>query len=115
LPSKHIELVKTIYWPLRQARDFQRFGHAMELPDRSCVDEFAKCTGLQKVVLRYVATDVGNAKMAVHEQAEFEERGEMGYKEDRRFRRELAVRGMREVLEKEGVDVVCERSWRAHF
>jgi hypothetical protein len=109
LPPSVLHSIKTIYWPLRQARDIQRFGIGnLEPPDCSCIEELRALTGLKKVVLGFVVSDVGAARMR---ESEIWEMGRMDYAEERRFRRELAVRGMREVLgEREGsVEVVCER------
>jgi hypothetical protein len=101
--------IKEIEWPLRQARDVQRFGPTLHLPDRSCVDEFAKMTGLQEVVLRYKATDVGGAKLS---EGEVEEMGNTGYGEERAYRRVLAGRGVQVLLAREGVKVRWEKGRR---
>lgn len=81
LSTQHVPLIRRIYWPLRHARDVQRFGDGVQAPDRACREEFGCLTGLREVVLRYVGTDVGAARLGV------------GEREERRFRRELAVMG----------------------
>ncbi|KAH3919143.1 hypothetical protein HBH56_029350 [Parastagonospora nodorum] len=115
LSAKQRESIRTIHWPLRHARDVQQFGDEVQAPDRACRDELRCLTGLERVVLRYVGTDVGAARLGVGEREEFERQGETGYVEERRFRRELAVRGMRGLVGREEVQVVCEKTWRARF
>jgi hypothetical protein len=117
LTPSYLHSIKTIYWPLRQARDIQRFGIGnLEPPDRSCMEELRSLTGLKKVVLGFVVSDVGAARMR---ESEIREMGVLGigtpgmvdYAGERSFRRELAVRGMREVLGGSGgeVEIGCER------
>lgn len=114
LAPRHVPLIRKIHWPLRHARDVQRFGDKVQAPDRACREELSSLMGLVKVVLRYVGTDVGAARLGVGEREEYEGRGEMGYMEERRFRRELAVRGMRGLVGRE-VEVCCEKTRRARF
>jgi hypothetical protein len=104
--AAYVHLMRRIEWPLRPARDVQRFGTTLERPDCGCVEEFAKLVGLGEVVLRYKATDVGSAKMTDEERTEM---GQVGYAEEREYRRGLAVRGMQVLLAREGVEVRSER------
>jgi hypothetical protein len=104
--AAYVHLMRRVEWPLRPARDVQRFGTTLDRPDCGCVEEFAKLVGLREVVLRYKATDVGSARLTDEERAEM---GQVGYAEERQYRRGLAVRGMQVLLAREGVEVRSER------
>jgi hypothetical protein len=69
--------IKTIYYPLRPSRDIQ--AGILALPDRALAETWRELVGLEKVVLKWIATDVGNKKLGVEEKREFERRyGEPG-------------------------------------
>jgi hypothetical protein len=69
--------IKTIYYPLRPSRDIQ--ADILVLPDRALAETWRELVGLEKVVLKWIATDVGNKKLGVEEKREFERRyGEPG-------------------------------------
>ena len=112
-----------MYWPLMNALFYHRslHGEKIEEPDQACVKEFRAMKGLKKVVLRYIGSDVSNTTDKFTEfdkaelQARFAERGGWDYRVERDFRRTLAVRGMRALIEREDVEVACEKTWRAAF
>ena len=123
LMERQLSTVYMIYWPLTNALFYQRslHGEKIEEPDQACVKEFRAMKGLKTVVLRYIGSDVSNTRDRVTEyekaelQARFAERGGWDYWVEREFRRTLAVRGMRALIEREDVEVACEKTWRAAF
>jgi hypothetical protein len=86
-------------------------------PDYACAETWRELVGLEIVVLKWIATDIGNRKLRVEEEREFGEKygAEPSYRDRMEFRRELAIRGMRGVVGK-GVEVRCEKmgggKWR---
>ena len=116
--------IRSIHWPLRQAREFNHRSQTrkpMEPPDKEFVKEFRKLPYLSRVVLRYVATDVGAERLTRDDNAELRvliedvAEGER-YRVEQIFRRELAIRGMRRQLSaKEHVVVECDRTKRVAF
>lgn len=110
--------VRSIHWPLRQARECYHRSlkdKPMEAPDQAFIDEFRELPYLQGVVLQYLATDVGGLRLTGHDVAELEGlvadvgEGKL-YQVEREFRRELAVRGMMwQISHKDGVNVRCEK------
>jgi hypothetical protein len=107
--------IKTVYWPFRPARDIQ--AGVLAAPDYACAETWRELVGLEKVVLKWIATDIGNRKLRVEEEREFGEKygAEPSYRDRMEFRRELAIRGVRGVVG-EGVEVRCEKmgggKWR---
>ncbi|XPS73910.1 hypothetical protein M3J09_006040 [Ascochyta lentis] len=123
LSKRQLSVVRCVYWPLLQARIFQQNLHGVRIEgcEWACVEEFRALTGLERVVLRYKATDV---EKRLHEYSEDEavelegllaERRGGDYVVQRVFRRTLAVRGMEKVVGSDAVDVVCRKTWRAAF
>jgi hypothetical protein len=118
LHSRELHAVRTLYWPLRQALVFQHSVHGVGMrdPDRACEEELRALSGLEKVVLRYSAADVGRrvGEFSVEERRVLD--GLFGeadqawdYAIEREFRRRLAVRGMVRLVGRDGVDVLCEK------
>lgn len=110
--------VRSIHWPLRQAREFYHRSQnekPMEAPDQAFVNELRKLPNLERVVLQYLATDVGGLRLTGSDETELEALMEdmaVGerYTVERVFRRELAVRGMMwQISHKDGVNIQCEK------
>lgn len=109
--------VRSIRWPLRQAREYhysRSSRRPMLAPDKAFREEFRSLANLERVTLLYVATDVGDARLLEGDREEFqqllEETEEDKYIVDRTFRRELAIRGMRkQVYDGREVEIQCER------
>jgi hypothetical protein len=124
LSAREKKAVRSIYWPLRQAREFYHCGESgkvMTPPDKAFQTEFGKLPNLERVVLRYVATDVGSARLKGSDLEEYQALiadvvvGER-YRAENVFRRELAMRGMRRQLsDREGLTVECEQTKKAAF
>lgn len=116
LTERELSAIRTICWPLLGALSFQRSLRGVESgePDRACVEEIRALTGLRRVVLRFGAVDLNvrieysDAEVAELERLVEEAGGEI-YATERRFRRMLAVRGMKMLLAKEEVEVECEK------
>jgi hypothetical protein len=124
LSARERAAVRSIYWPLRQAREFYHCGESgkvMTPPDKAFQKEFGELPNVERVVLRYVATDVGSARLtgsdleglrALIADVVVGER----YRAENVFRRELAMRGMRRQLsDREGLIVECEKTKKAAF
>ena len=124
LSAREKAAIRSIHWPLRQAREFYHNSQVrkpMQLPDRAFVKEFSKLPNLKRAVLRYVATDIGAARLTGGDLAEFlsfiddVSDGEQ-FRMEEIFRRELAMRGMRKQLSgRVDVDIECQRTRRAAF
>lgn len=119
LTVRERSVIRCIYWPLSHARDLYHANTKQPMsPPRDpavCVDALRSLTGLKKVVLRYVATDVGGAILSAGETEEMKEVWGWDYVAEKRFRRELAVRGLKALLVDKEVEIVCEKTWRAGF
>ena len=127
--------IRSIAWPLRQAREYGRAGkigpsascgteNLRACLDGACVIGLKQLTGLQHVTLRWHKGYKDMLWFAGYELKEWKDRvkssGEWDYHVEHEFKRELAVRGMRwqvggERKEKRGLEIVCERTWRARF
>lgn len=123
LTARERSAVRCIYWPLSHASDFHHANTKQLItPPRdpaACVNALRSLAGLRRVVLRYEATDVGGAKLSEEEKEEIWDfsgrEGKWDYAAERKFRRELAVRGMRKVLANEAMEIVYEKTWRAGY
>ncbi|CAO2655120.1 Nn.00g101840.m01.CDS01 [Neocucurbitaria sp. VM-36] len=121
LDAPQKDAIRSISWPLRQAREYQRMlnGLPMEAPDRDCSAEFAELSGLTNVVLRWVPTDIGNGALSFSELAELSREyvrcGGGNYHIQRAFRRSLAQRGMQIQVNRADVQIEHVNTWRARF
>lgn len=124
LSSREKAAIRSICWPLRQAREFyasDKSHKPIELPDRAFDRELGRLPSLKHVKLRYVATDVGGVRLTGADLVEFRslvedtDEGDR-WRIERVFRRELAMRGMRKQLsDREDVVIECVRSKRVAF
>lgn len=123
LTERELSSIQAIHWPLVNVLAYRHNlrGEKVEEPDSTSVEELRNLPGLTRVVLRYGGPEFNSLADKPNEEERLELQGLVktnggwDYALEREFRRTMAARTARALIEREDVRIRCEKTWRAAF